>query len=122
MHEVAVTNLISELRVGLSETGLCLRVDGARLPDLIRSGAASFAIVIGGAEVRVVPIDRPWIAVDAIVEIHVPFEQLGVASGDLQFAIQIRDAQTAVLEAVPQGRFWTIAIPESRRTAHDWQA
>lgn len=119
MHEVAVTNLISELRVGLSGSGLCLRVTGAGLPDLIRSGAGTFAIVVGGAEVRVLPVARHWMAVDALVEIQVPFEQLGVDSGDVQFALQIRDSQSAVLDAVPQGRFWTIAIPRSQG---DWQA
>ena len=122
MHEVAVTNLISELRVGLSDSGLCLRLAGARLPDLIQSSSASFAIVIGGAEVRVLPVDRRWIAVDSHIEIQVPFDQLGARSGDLQFAIQIRDPQASVLEAVPPGRFWTIAIPEEDSSGRDWQA
>jgi alpha-amylase/alpha-mannosidase (GH57 family) len=123
MHEVAVTHLIDDLKVGLSSSGLCLRLAGVRLPELLSSGDASLAIVIGGAEVRVVPIDRGWLGVGSTIEVQAPFDQLGAGSGgELQFAIQIRDRQAAVLESVPQGRFWTIAIPELGGAAADWQA
>ena len=121
MHEVAVTNLVSEIRVGLSERALCLRITGAGLPHLIQSNAASLAVILGGAEVRVLPVERSWLAVDSTVEVQVPLEQLGARGGELHFAIQIRDPQAAVLEAIPQGRFWTIAIPASRATTADWQ-
>ena len=73
---------------------------------LTRSGAASLALVIAGAEVRVLPVERVagW-RLDAIVEVQIPFAGSGSAAGsDLQFAIQIRDRSDAVLEAVPHGR------------------
>ena len=59
------------------------------------------------------PIERSWMAVGLIVEIQVPFDRIGAAPGsDLQFAIQVRDRSDAVLEAVPHGRYWTVAIPQ----------
>ena len=123
MHEVAVTNLIHELRVGLAVDGLCFRIAGASLVDLISRRAASIAIVIAGDEVRVLPIERAWMAVGSTIEICVPFDQLGTpTAADLHFAIQIRDPQSAVLEAVPQGRFWTIKIPQPAESSRDWQA
>jgi alpha-amylase/alpha-mannosidase (GH57 family) len=121
MHEAAATNMISELRIGLSSDGLCLRVSGAGLPDMVRNGTAAFAIVIGGPDVRVLPVERQWIGVDSVVEIQVPYDRLGSA-GDVQFALQIHDSRAAVLEAVPQGHFWTIAIGDSASSAGDWQA
>ena len=122
MHEVSASKLISDIRVGVSAAGLCLRIDGQRLPGLLASGEASIAIVIGGAEVRVLPIIRPWIAAGAIVEIQIPFAQLGCSDPDLQFAIQVRDQADSVLEAVPHGRFWTIAIPAADSWTPGWQA
>jgi hypothetical protein len=123
MHEVAATSLIADLRVGLSDEGLCLRMMGAALLDRIGAGTASLALVLNGAGVRVIPVERPWMAVDATIEVRVPFDRLGVDAGsELQFAIQILDPQSAVLDAVPQGRFWTIEIPSPRTATSDWQA
>lgn len=123
MHEVAVTNLIAELRVGLADTGLCFRITGAGLPDMVSAGTASFALVTGGGEVRVLPIERSWMAARSTIEIRVPFDRLGIEAGhDLHFAIQIRDPQGAVLESVPQGRLWTIAIPKPGESQREWQA
>lgn len=124
MHEVAVTNLIVELLVGLGEDGLCFRVTGAALADMVAAGRASFALVIGGDPVRILPIDRAWMAVGAFIEIRIPFDRIGARPGGdtLEFALQILDPQSAVLEAVPQGRFWTIGIPVAGEFARDWQA
>jgi alpha-amylase/alpha-mannosidase (GH57 family) len=120
MHEVAATSMIAELLVGLSDGALCLRLDGADLPARVRSGTASVAVVLGGAEIRVVPIERSWMAVDSTIEICIPFDRLGVTGSELQFALQVLDAQTAaVLESVPAGRFWTIEMPG---LPGDWQA
>jgi alpha-amylase/alpha-mannosidase (GH57 family) len=122
MHEVAVTSLIADLLVGLSDEALCFRITGAELPGRVASGAASLALVIGGTEVRMLPIERPWLAVDSTIEVRVPFERIGVDRGsDLEFAIQVLDPQSAVLEAVPTGRVWTIEIP-ALRPSGDWQA
>jgi alpha-amylase/alpha-mannosidase (GH57 family) len=125
MHEVAAASLISEVRVGLSVQGLCLRMSGSELPVLLATGAASMALVITGSEIRIVTIERAWLGADAIVEVQVPFDRLTVVPGAdvaLQFAIQIRDRSGSILETVPHGRFWTIAISGSRSLPAHWQA
>jgi alpha-amylase/alpha-mannosidase (GH57 family) len=123
MHEVAVTNHISEIRVGLTDDALCFRITGAGLTDLAASGAASFALVIGGRDIKIVPVDRRWMAVDATIELRIPFHALGAQPDTaLEFAVQILDRESAVLESVPQGRFWTIAVPASGQSTSDWQA
>ena len=122
MHEVAASTLISEVRVGLAPQALCLRLTGIQLPELITNGSAFVTLVIAGPEVRVLPIEPSWIAAGSVVEIVIPLSRLSSAPGsDLQFGIQIRDRSSAVLEAVPHGRHWTVAIPASGSTP-DWQA
>ena len=136
MHEVSSTPpLISGIRVGWSDRGLCLRLTGLHLPDLITAGSGSVALVISGPEVRVVPIERSWIAAASTVEIQVPFGRLvsgtdsdrqsdlvSGTSSDLAFAIQVRDRHGAILESVPHGRFWTIAVADRRAAGADWRA
>jgi alpha-amylase/alpha-mannosidase (GH57 family) len=123
MHEVAATALILEVRVGTSAHALCLRLAGAELVKLLGTGAASMALIIAGPEVRVLEIDRSWIAAGSIVELQIPFDRIGVAPGaDLQFGMQVRDASGAILEAVPHGRHWTIAVPSAATISADWQA
>ncbi len=123
MHEVAASPLISEVRVGLADHAVCLRLTGVQLIESLISGATSLALVLAGPEVRVVPIECSWMAVSSIVEILVPFDRIGAGRGsDIQFAIQIRDQAAAVLEAVPHGRFWTVAIPQVGAITADWQA
>jgi alpha-amylase/alpha-mannosidase (GH57 family) len=124
MHEVAATALIQEVRVGISRDALCLRLDAPRLAAMIASGSASLAIVLAGAEVRVVQIERSWISAVSIVELAVPFSQLvrSAAATDVQFGIQIRNGSDAVLETVPHGRYWSIRIPNPASSTTDWQA
>ncbi|HWI19008.1 MAG TPA: hypothetical protein VNT81_14745 [Vicinamibacterales bacterium] len=148
MHEVASTPpLIAEVRAGWSARGLCLRLAGSRLATVVADPSTSVCLVIGGSEVRQLQIGRSWIAVDSTVEIQIPFDRILVSgtdsdprsnlvSGtnlgrrsepvsdtdlDLQFAIQIREVGGAVLEAVPHGRFWTIAMPSRDASVRDWQ-
>jgi alpha-amylase/alpha-mannosidase (GH57 family) len=135
MHEVAsAPPLIGEVRAGWSDRGLCLRLTGSKLPDLISTSSGSVVLVIGGPEVRLVPVERAWLAAASTVELQIPIDGLvpdtkpsivdpvsGTRS-DLAFAIQVRDRDGAILEAVPHGRFWTIAIPQSGSVAASWQA
>jgi alpha-amylase/alpha-mannosidase (GH57 family) len=123
MHEVAASPLITEVRVALSDQGVCVRLAGSRLAPLIGSGTATLALIVGGPpEVRVIAIERRWLAADSIVEVQVPFEQIGVRAGvDLVFAIQVRGASDVILESVPPGRQWVIALPASNSVLRDWQ-
>jgi alpha-amylase/alpha-mannosidase (GH57 family) len=121
MHEVAASSLISEVLVGRSADALCLRLKGSGLISKLTGGAANLALVIGGAEVRVQPVERSWLAVGTVVEVAVPFNRLGLGHGDLEFAIQVRDQSDAVLETVPHGRCWTIAVQPGSVTA-EWRA
>jgi alpha-amylase/alpha-mannosidase (GH57 family) len=123
MHEVAASALITEVRVGLSASGLCLRLAGAELAAQISSGAASLALVIADAEVRVLQLERSWIGVGTIVEVQVPFDRIGEPSGSVvHFAIQVCDRLGAVIAAVPHGRHWTISVPQPGVLTTDWQA
>ena len=120
MHEVTAATLVAEVRVGLSGDALCLRLDGPRLATMLAEGAASLALVLAGTEVRVVPIDRSWLGVGLIIEAAVPIDRLvtAAAASEIQFGIQVRDAAGAVLESVPHGRCWSIAIAATT----EWQA
>jgi alpha-amylase/alpha-mannosidase (GH57 family) len=123
MHEVATSALIAELRVGRSALGLCVRLAGSGLPSRVAAGDASVALVIAGPEVRILPIEKGWSAAGVSVEIEIPFDRVGVPPGaDLQFAIQVRDRSGSILETVPHGRHWTIAVPVQGSISLDWQA
>ena len=124
MHEIAAAALILEVRVGVSRDALCLRLEAPRLAPMIAAGAASLAIVMSGAEVRVVPVERSWLAAATTIELAVPFNRLvtGASASDLQFGIQVRDAAEVVLETVPHGRFWSIRPPKDDSVTVDWQA
>ena len=122
MQEVAAATLVTEVRVGVSRQALCLRLTGSGLFTELQNGA-TLAVVLGHPDVRVVMLQRSWVGVDSIVEAAVPFEAIGVQpGGELQFGIQIRDGANRVLETVPHGRCWTIAVPNPGITSNDWQA
>jgi alpha-amylase/alpha-mannosidase (GH57 family) len=120
MHEVAASPLISEVLVGRSAEAMCLRIKGSGLIFKLADGSANLALVIGGPDVRILPIERSWLAVGTIVEVAVPFSRVG--GGEVEFAIQIRDRSDAVLETVPHGRHWTVVVPQPGLTGTDWQA
>ena len=123
MHEVAVSPLIADIRIGTSASGLCVRLGGATLASLIKTGDASLAIVLTEPAVRILAIDKAWVGLDALVEVQVPFDRIGVAAGsDLQFAIQVRDQLDSIIESVPRGRYWTIVVPQRDLVSSDWQA
>ncbi len=123
MHEVAASPLVTEVKIGFSDLGVCVRLAGGGLAALIGAGSGSLAMVVGGADVRVIPIERRWLAADVIVEAQIPFDRIGVlANSDLVFAIQVRDRSDVILESVPPGREWIVTIPETGSTRPDWQA
>ena len=120
MHDVTTAALVAEVRVGISRDALCLRIEAPRLLTMLADGAASLALVVTGTEVRVVPIDQPWLRFGSIIEIAAPFDRLVTVAGasEIQFGIQVRDSRGAVLESVPHGHCWTVAAPG----ASSWQA
>jgi alpha-amylase/alpha-mannosidase (GH57 family) len=122
MHEVSASPLIADVRVGRSANALCLRIQGPELVTGLTSGAVTLALVIGRTDVRVVPIPRPWLGVGTIVEAAIPFASIGFDDGTIEFAIQVRDSSDAVLETVPHGRHWTLAVPRPDAVTADWQA
>jgi hypothetical protein len=78
---------------------------------------------VAGAAVRVLRIERGWIASASTIEIQVPFDRIGISAGtDLVFAVQVRDASDAILESVPHGGHWTIGVPKIGSSGADWQA
>jgi alpha-amylase/alpha-mannosidase (GH57 family) len=122
MQEVAAASLIEDVMVGLSADALCLRVKGSGLISALADGAA-LALIVGGSNVRVIPLERAWVGVGAIIEAAIPFDAIGVTSGsELQFAIQVQNRSGLVLETVPHGRCWTVIVSNSSWSASDWQA
>jgi hypothetical protein len=123
MHEVAASPLIADIRIGTSATSLCMRLGGATLPALLKAGDASLAIVLNDTTVRVLAIEKAWAGVGSVVEIEIPFDRIGVATGsDFQFGIQVRDRLDSIIESVPRGRHWSITIPQPGAVTSDWQA
>ena len=124
MHEVTAAALIMEVRVGVSRDALCLRLDAPRLTPLIANGSASVALVTAGADVRVIAVERSWIAAGSLIELAVPLNRLVSEStaSEVQFGIQVRNGSGAVLETVPHGRCWSIRIPNPATSSSDWQA
>ena len=43
-------------------------------------------------------------------------------TADIEFGIQLRDSDGNVLETVPHGRCWKVAIPSATASTSDWQA
>ncbi len=121
MHEVAAATLVTGIRVGLSHDQLCLRLEGSGLFSALADGA-TLALIVAGVGVRVVPIERAWLGAGVIVEAAIPFGAIGGGAGELEFAIQVQDRSGAVLETLPHGRCWTIAIPDSTAPSTNWQA
>ena len=122
MYEVTAVSLIADVRVGVSASGLCVRLVGEALIDLAGAGEAAIVLVVSGPDVRLVPVRRPFVSVGSTIEIHMPFEALGVAPGtDLQFAVQVLGRAGSILDAVPRGKFWTIAVPHPA-SGTGWQA
>jgi alpha-amylase/alpha-mannosidase (GH57 family) len=119
MHEVTADSLITGVRVAVSRHALCLRLEGpAPFSELLNG--ATLALILGGADVRVLPLERSWLGVGSIFEAAIPFEALGVApGGELRFGIQVRNGAN-VLETIPQGRYWTIEVPAE--SSMGWQA
>ena len=111
MHEVAAPSLVSEAFVGVGSMGLYLRLDG-RVAGLAAANSVSLNIVVSVPEPRRIVLDRGWVAAGSIVEVAIPFEVLGARDGaDLGFNIQICDEFGRVLESLPVGRVWTVAVP-----------
>ena len=122
MQEVATVSRVTDVRVAVSQTALCLRLMGSGLFSELQNGA-TLALIVGGSEIRVVPFERSWLGVGSIFEAAIPFEALGVQpGGELQFGIQIRNGSDTVLETIPHGRCWTIAVPHPEDASRDWQA
>src|SRR5687768_13974520 len=117
MHEVSLAGLVAEVRVGVSADALCLRLDAPRLTAMLADGSASVALVMTGTHVRVVAVDQRWLAAGPIIEMAIPFGQLLTApvASEIQFGIQIRDGSGSVLETIPHGRCWSIAVPPAFR-------
>src|SRR5687768_14674909 len=124
MHEVTAAALVVDLRVGISRDALCLRIEGPRLVTMLGGGTASLALVVAGTDARIVLIERSWLGLGTITEIAVPFDRLVSASSptEIQFGIQVRDSSDAVIESVPYGRWWSVAVPSSTPAPSDWQA
>ena len=125
MHEVAASPLIAEVRVGAVRRRACAFGSPASSSSaLIRSGAASLALVIAGDR-GPGPADRAsldGVGRDRRSPDSVRSTRRSPPGSDLQFAIQVRDRSDAVLEAVPHGRHWTIAVPKPAAVTTDWQA
>ncbi len=120
MQEVAAPSLVAGMQIGLARDALCIQLKGSGLISALSEGAA-LALIVSGTEVRVVPIERSWLGVGTMVEAVIPFTAIGAGhGGDFQFGVQVQNRLGAVLETVPHGRSWTVAIPAS--TPAGWQA
>ncbi len=109
MHEVAAPSLVSEVLVAFGRSALCLR-----LARHVSGQSVTLAIVVSAPALVRVRLDRRWFAADALVEVAVPFDAIGAQPGlDLEFKIQLEDEAGRVLESIPAGRSWAVAVPST---------
>ena len=121
MHEVAAVSRVGELLVAFGAESLCLRLSGSAIVGLMAAGSATLVVLAATPELRRVPVDSGWIAVDEVAEVVIPFGSLGAIRGQrLEFRIQIHDRSGAVLEALPHTGSWTITVPSTESSRSDW--
>jgi alpha-amylase/alpha-mannosidase (GH57 family) len=124
MHRVA-GQLVRALRVGVDRLTLYLRVDG---PDLVRRVAAD--------DLRLALLSHPphhhrlalldhsegvRSAVGDVVEIRVPFERLGVQSGDrLRLSLLVTDVVGQLVEQHPCDQPFELDVPTRHLEALNW--
>lgn len=120
MHEVAPASRVTELLVAVDAAGgLCLRLSGPAIVDLVAAGSVTLAVLVTAPEVLSLPIRAGWLAVDELVEVVVPAAAFGAVSGQpFAFQIQVRDGSGIVLETLPNAGSWTLAVGQ---TAAGWQ-
>ena len=120
MHEVAPASRVTELLVAVDAAGgLCLRLSGPAIVDLIAAGSVTVVVLVTAPEVLSLPVRASWLAVDEVVEVVVPAAAFGAVSGQpFAFQIQVRDGSGIVLETLPHAGSWTLAAGP---TAPGWQ-
>jgi alpha-amylase/alpha-mannosidase (GH57 family) len=110
MHAVDAS-AVSRILIGCGHNALHVRLDGDRVLNLVRHGAALVALVLTPVRKSVV-VDRGRTAADQFIEFSIPYAELGVAAGqDLVFAIQIRDQSGHPVESLPEAGRWALTIP-----------
>jgi len=121
MHEVVTSSRVAELLVAVGVESLCFRLSGPAIVGLLASRSASLVVITSSPELRSVPVNPIWIAVDELVEVVIPFDRLGAVAGQrLEFSIQLRDQSGSVLEALPHAGWWTVTVPPAESAASDW--
>jgi len=114
MHEVTAPSVVSEVRVGLGPSALNLRLAG-RVAWLVSTRAITLAVIVSVPAPRRLVVDTSWdpeAPAETAVDLSIPFESLGAIPGsDLSFGIQLLDESGRVLESIPVGRWWTVAVP-----------
>ncbi len=123
MHEVSPVSRVAELLVGFDAAGaLCLRLSGAAIVDVLGSRSGSLAVLVAAPGIRSVPIGATWLAVDELVEAAIPIGELALVPGQtIEFWIQVRDRDGAIIETLPHAGSWTLTIPEPGSSAVGWQ-
>jgi alpha-amylase/alpha-mannosidase (GH57 family) len=100
MHQVAAPSLVTEVLVGFDSSALRLRISG-------RVAGLHLDVIVSSPAAKRVPIDG--------TDLAIPFDTLGAIRGaDLSFGIQVNDGSGRVVESIPVGRSWTVAVPAER--------
>ena len=121
MHEVAPVSRVADLWVGIgADDGLCLRLEGAAIIELLASRSATLVLLVSAPEVRSLPIAESWLAVDELVEVVIPAAEFGLGGASLTFQIQVRDVSGRVLETLPHSGSWTLLVPSTDSGGPGW--
>jgi hypothetical protein len=120
MHQVAGSD--PEIWVSVTQTGIGLRLDSTDLGDALRKGRSSLAILVPDQAARLVELASDWLAVDLIIEVHVPFTTLEESDSlpwSGRFAIAILDTgERRLQERYPAEGYWLLErLPSARRPA-----
>ena len=117
MHRVSA-QLVKALRVGADRSTLFLRLDGPEVVAALLGQTARLELLVERPRplrLVVYPADRPTIAsrADRVVELAIPFAELGLQVGDrLQFSLLVAEPTGQVAEQQPA---WPITLERPSR-------
>jgi hypothetical protein len=122
MQRVA-SELVREVRIGVSPDSVSIRVDGPALLKALRAGDLGLALLVGGGSPQRVVLspDQAKVAFGSIAEIVLDRAGLsGSANGRLSLSLLVTDARGNVVEQHPSGAAIEIELPGDDLDAVNW--
>ena len=112
MHQVATSDLVTEVLVAITGSGLALRLSGPRLVAALEDNGYRLTLQTPDPEPRSLGFSPEWWNVDQLVELHV---QRGALNRDAhawngRFAIAIVAVDDRLQERYPLEGYWHVQV------------